>query len=447
MQQKRVSILNNGRLLLQFVERYTLVCPNETKIYQGCQLCIVEIPCLCKLIAGSNQYFAKIAHCENHLVIEHTVQYAVNINFLQEFFNTSELIPDSQELLDYIPHILLPNLTFEQDEVTQSIGLLTTSLFNMSKLAQASLNDSAIFLDLGAVIEAKFQKLDLDFNKFSIQTVEMILTFVNPVIIVLTVIGFIRLHLRFQALSVAVGLIRPVRANVLRQPNKLWAPSLWRTPRPVIEQQQNVFTIPSMRTLDLETISASALILGILVTIVLFIALRYVVPLIWRCCKQMRKTVVKPQASDSFKILISIGNSQKYVCLELMQLPFTFEEYSFNASKFLTTLKVQGCLRPILRLKWPDLQISHKFAPLTYDLIKAKPLTHLQAYHLRKILSQPHYVLFHVKEPGKIGQILPLAGSLWASLKREAPPTMPHHTRRRAEQPPLYPALTEITSL
>jgi hypothetical protein len=163
-----------------------------------------------------------------------------------------------------------------------------------------------------------------------------------------------------------------------------------------------------MRTLDLETISASALIFGILITIVLFIALRYVVPLIWRCCKQMRKTVVKPQASDSFKILISIGNSQKYVCLELMQLPFTFEEYSFNASKFLTTLKVQGCLRPILRLKWPDLQIAHKFAPLTYDLIKAKPLTHLQAYHLKKILAQPHYVLFHVKEPGKIGQILPL---------------------------------------
>jgi hypothetical protein len=445
--KQRVSILHNNRLLLQFVEKYTLVCPNETKTHEGCQLCVLEIPCFCKFVAGRNQYFAKIAHCENHLPNEHRVQYAVNVNFLQEFFNTSELIPDSQELLDYIPRILLPNLTFEQDEITQSIGLLSTSLFNMSKLAQASLNDSAIFLDLGAIIEAKFQKLDLDFNRFSIKTIEMILTFVNPVIIVLTVIGCIRLHLRFQALSVAVGLIRPARANVLHQPNKLWAPNLWSTPRPVNEQQQNIFTIPAMKPLDLETISATALIFGILVTIVLFIALKYVVPLIWRCCKQMRKTVVKPQASDSFKILISIGNSQKYVCLELMQLPFTIEEYSFNASKFLATLKVQGCLRPTLRLKWPDLRISHKFAPLTYDLIKAKPLTHLQAYHLRKILAQPHYVLFHVKEPGKIGQILPLAGSLWASLKREAPPTMQHHTRGRAEQPPLYPALTEMTSL
>jgi hypothetical protein len=250
--KQRVSILHNNRLLLQFVKQYTLVCPNETKIYEGCQLCILEIPCLCKLRAGKDQYFAKIAHCENHLPNEHRVQYAVNLNFLQEFFNASELIPNSQQLLDYLPRILLPNLTFEQDQITQSLGLISSSIFNMSKVAQASLNDSAIFLDLGAIIEAKFQKLDLDLNQFSIKTIEMVLTFANPVIIILTVIGLIRLHLRFQALSVAVGLIRPARANVLHQPNKLWAPNLWRTPRPVNEQQQNIFTIPAMKPLDLK---------------------------------------------------------------------------------------------------------------------------------------------------------------------------------------------------
>jgi hypothetical protein len=51
----------------------------------------------------------------------------------------------------------------------------------MSKLAKASLNDSKIFLDLGAAIEANFQKINVDFSKFSMQTVEMILTFLNPV--------------------------------------------------------------------------------------------------------------------------------------------------------------------------------------------------------------------------------------------------------------------------
>jgi hypothetical protein len=202
--EQQVIILGNGRLLLQFVETYTLACLNETRIHQGFRICVVEIPCLCKLIAGNNQYFAKIAHCNSQIVVKHKVQHAININFLQQYFNTSELVPDNQELLCYIPNILRPNLTFEQYELTQSIGLLSTSLFNMSRLAQASLNDSKIFLYLGAVIEANFQKIDLDLNKFSMKTVEMILTFVNPVIVILTFIGFIFLHFRFQALSVAV---------------------------------------------------------------------------------------------------------------------------------------------------------------------------------------------------------------------------------------------------
>jgi hypothetical protein len=446
--RQRILILNNNRLLLQFVKEYTLICPNETKSYQGCQLCVLEIPCLCKLKAGQDQYFAKIAHCESHLPNEHRVQYAVNLNFLHEFFNASELIGDSGKLLDYSPRIILPNITFEQDQIMQSLGLISSSIFNMTKVAQGALNDSAIFLDIGASLEAKFQKLDLDFNRFSIKTIQTILTLANPIVIVLTVIGLIRLHLRFQALSVAVGLIRPARASVLHQANKLWAPSLWRTPRPVNEQQQqNIFTIPVMKPLDLETISATTLIFGILVTIVLFIVLKHALPFIWRCCKRMRETVIQPQASDSFKVLISIGNTQKYVCLELMQLPFSAEEYSFTASKFLTTLKVQGYCRPILRLKWPDLQITHKFAPLTYDIIKAKSLTYIQAHHLRKILAQPHYVLFHVREQGKVGQILPLAGSLWASQKREAQLSAPLQTSRRQGPPPLYPALQEMTSL
>jgi hypothetical protein len=123
----------------------------------------------CRHVAGNHQYFAKIAHCCKQMVVEPRVQYAVNVNFLQVYFNASELISGNQELRSYIPNILLPNLKFEQYELTQSIGLLSPSLFNMSKLAKASLNDRKIFLDLGAAIEANFQKIDVDFNKFCMQ--------------------------------------------------------------------------------------------------------------------------------------------------------------------------------------------------------------------------------------------------------------------------------------
>jgi hypothetical protein len=78
--EPQVLILGSGNLLLQFIDQYTLACPNETRIRQGCQLCVVQISCWCKLIAGNYQNFAKIAHCNSPTAAQHTVKHAININ-------------------------------------------------------------------------------------------------------------------------------------------------------------------------------------------------------------------------------------------------------------------------------------------------------------------------------------------------------------------------------
>jgi hypothetical protein len=294
--KQRVSILHNNRLLLQFVQQYTLVCPNETKTYEGCQLCILEIKCLCKFVAGRDQYFAKIAHCESHLPNEHRVQYAVNLNFLQEFFNASELIPNSQELLDYIPRIFLPNLTFEQDQITQSLGLISSSIFNMSKVAQASLNDSAIFLDLGAIIEAKFQKLDLDLSKFSIKTDR------NDSDIRKSCHHHTNSHRTHTATPAFPSTQCSCRFNSTSKSER-FAPIKQNVgPQPVEEHRAQLMNNSrmfsrylAMKPFDLETISATTLIFGILVTIVLFIA-----------CSDMHFHLFGDVASKCAKQLLSL---------------------------------------------------------------------------------------------------------------------------------------------
>jgi hypothetical protein len=59
------------------------------------------------------------------------------------------LLAETTELLDFIPQILLPNLTFQKYSIDKSAGLLRESLFNMEELAQSAINDSQIFLDIG----------------------------------------------------------------------------------------------------------------------------------------------------------------------------------------------------------------------------------------------------------------------------------------------------------
>jgi hypothetical protein len=160
--------------------------------------------------------------------------------------------------------------------------------------------------------------------------------------------------------------------------------------------------------LDLETIPFQALTVAILITIALFLALRHVMPFVMTCCKRIGRTVVKAQVCDTFKISISIGNSKQYFCLNLMHLPFAASEFRFEATRFLSGLRVEGRVRRILKFKWPDLTISYKFAPLAYTLVKETPLTCMQAYHLRTILGKPYFVLFHVKSAMGTSCILPL---------------------------------------
>jgi hypothetical protein len=85
----------------------------------------------------------------------------------------------------------------------------------MSTIARASLNDSQIFLDLGSALDANFQKLHLDLNKFSIRTVETILTFREPCYCHLNFLGLIRLHFRFHPYR---GSCRPARAKIVNFP-------------------------------------------------------------------------------------------------------------------------------------------------------------------------------------------------------------------------------------
>jgi hypothetical protein len=195
---------------------YTNVSKHNTDLYRIDKLSNPLHALHVLLQIRHSQYFSKIAHCAKDTVSEPKTQYAVNVNLLRHYFNASEFIPDNQQLLDSMPELLLPNLTFHERELTESAGLLSISLFDMTKLAQASLNDSQVFLDVGSIIADSLQKTKLNVHmKFSLRTIETIFTVLNPIISGLALFSFIRMYFKFQAITAARMLIRPPAAQQL----------------------------------------------------------------------------------------------------------------------------------------------------------------------------------------------------------------------------------------
>jgi hypothetical protein len=195
----------------------------------------------------------------------------------------------------------------------------------------------------------------------------------------------------------------------------------------------------------LETFPVAALILGILVLILFLKIFKRIAPLMVAGCKRIGTTIVTAQSNDTFKISIAVGNEEKYISLVLMELPFAAQEYIFQARRFLSGLHVNGLIRPVLQITWPQLTITHKFAPLTYSMVKTISLSHMQAYHLRRILKKPHYVLFHLSREKRNSMILPLEGTAWFSDM--SPPEPAQSSRQNLTPPPVYPVLTEVSRL
>jgi hypothetical protein len=75
----------------------------------------------------------------------------------------------------------------------------------------------------------------------------------------------------------------------------------------------NVYTIPPLKTLDLETFPVAALILSILALILFLKIFKRITPLMLAGCKRVGTTIVTAQSNDTFKISIAVGNEEKYI--------------------------------------------------------------------------------------------------------------------------------------
>jgi hypothetical protein len=89
---------------------------------------------------------------------------------------------------------------------------------------------------------------------------------------------------------------------------------------------QNVYTLPPLKTLDLETFPLAAFIIGILVIILFLKIFKRITPLMVAGYWRIGTTIAIAQSNDTFKISIAVDNEEKYISLILMELPFAAQE-------------------------------------------------------------------------------------------------------------------------
>ena len=158
-----VIVIGPGQLVLQNINNYTLIQDDQPpSTHTGCGLCVLRLACRSTFIAMHYKFYSQIAHCVNESNSGSSVSYAVNLILLTKYFDTTTLVKNNSELLNTIPRIILPNMTFHLEQTYRELGIFQHSLIDLDVAVQATLNDSKLFLSASDKITSEFQPLTFD---------------------------------------------------------------------------------------------------------------------------------------------------------------------------------------------------------------------------------------------------------------------------------------------
>ncbi len=455
-----VIVLSPGRLILQFISEYSLTCNEQPAIvFAGCALCVLRLPCHCVFNALQHTYYSKIAHCDNSSLPITPVSFAVNLVYLHKLFNTSLLLPDHTRLLDELPNVLLPNISFHLQTMYEQLGLLKHSLVDMDLVIQNSLANQQTFLSTSDEVLSNFLPLDLS-GPNVLQAIETVLIFLNPIISILAVVGFIYLFFQFRTLTAAFALLGPRAVNTqVVKATTIWIPEAFKRSTRIMEEADY--------SLEVATVNPEPFVLKPLLkvnipddsfrhySVIALISIAAILLLFCICfgfkgclplCKWFHRTkfsslIPSVQVPSSFTVLLAIGTRKRHCVFPLMKIPFTPSQYRFVATAFAQRISVTGLFRGKLHLDWPNLTIVHKVAPLNFLLPDSLAINWNQARVARHILRKSYYVLLYLEDRHGNLDLMPLEGAGWDKFQ-PAPTALPEQAATHGTiPPPLYPSL------
>jgi len=170
-------------------------------------------------------------------------------------------------------------------------------------------------------------------------------------------------------------------------------------------------------------------------------------PFILRCQRRL-KTLKYRDSSVALDLnntlILALENNTQHCLINVLQIPFNIQDYTFQASTFLASITVEGKIFPKLVINWPQLRIEHKHAALNFSMPAHIRINWRQAALIKNILQNEHHALFYLLDPKDTLTLMRLQDSNWER------PSEALISQSPQDRPPLYPVLnreTETTRL
>jgi len=365
-----VFTLDRHHLLLTNISG-TVFCPSNRNHTVTCvATCRITLPCGCSLVAATTIIPARLEGCWPSLT-KPRVLHSVNLAFLQQFFNESQLSDlYSDTLLPNPLKVIAPQLKIFESNLSHALQIDKKNKLSLKKLANLTKNDEQGFASLADAMYPTW--LDLTAgnydNRFNFSSWKTWISIITTLLAVFGCFLAVMLSYKVKILAATVASLS-LTQRVHGLPSEL---NYFEQNGSEQNSTAKVFLLsfPTDLTLDLSVIF-------LLILIFLVIVVKSV--------RRHKKLLYE------FHLYLYVGSEGKMCQIWLRKFKLEPNYYKFVATSYLESLQIVGCLSPKLILDWPTLSISCDVTSELYTLPRICDLTWIQAWQLRQILSLSYW--------------------------------------------------------
>lgn len=360
----QVKEISKTAILVYKTKLLEFDCETGKKMVQGCNFCILNVPCGCAVSTTDIYLPPRLSACHKNTTSK---VHTINLALLQQFFNDSSLQDVSANSLFENPlKIETPEFKIYNHSMSTIIADDRKSHLSLQKMAKAAREESVVFKSLTDPILSG----DISFDD-NWPSTENIILYVSSAMAAFCMIAFVLTWLKLRKVLIIVSVLQNSQGA---QASTL--PSfIYKNEKPT-EQPPKFF----LETVDI-TVEHFILVICICILFLTIIMAIYIV----RC--KSRGTV----------LLAEITNGETCVHIPLRTLTVCPTYWSIKSPSEVSSVTVRGKLSPTIEFHWNDFEMINKLTNRKICIQTYHSISMLKGRKLRQILLRTYSVHFFIQ--------------------------------------------------
>lgn len=348
--------ISDTELLVYQTPSLTMQCQSKLSELDGCNFCILNIPCHCTVLTETNKFLPHVASCDSTMQ-NVTTLHPVNLALLQHFFSEDTIATImANTTFKNVVDVKVPNFKLYKHKMQDVLANDKVIDLSLKQVIKRTEEDNKIYSNLAeSLINGEIQ---LE-NPWP--TLNDILTYIAFGLTIFNTIWLIFLFCKFKTLATALLLTKSTSAS----------PTFYFTQPTTTIETNTLWDVLLKDQVQWDHFAITLLLINLLLLAVI-----------------VKKIFGRRNIHTN--VYLEITNGKACVTVKALSVPLCLSHWHVQPPAMIDNIIVLGSFRPKLAVNWPKFAFTSKLTSTSLQVPGLISISYYQAYRLRKILKESY---------------------------------------------------------